>query len=283
MDFSIHPFIAWVIAWGATIGAVWFLFEKAEDTVTTKTRRAISHWLRNLEPAEALSNWPSMFATVFDRVFGERHLSCQCFWRSCVASLLAVALVSLVWGTLEFTQLTKLYYLSSSFYEGYFLLIFSLSIVVWNLIPDYLSLLESRYIIRWMSGGYSMVRVFAFLVFDFVATGIIFLVPYLGIIAALGEDPRLGFTAFLRNGPTLSSPVGILFYSTYVTSVWVWLYSLSGLVVKIASHFGPLLGNLKVILDIENKPLRSMGFVSIALVSLLYLAVPIWRLISKGT
>jgi len=65
MDFSIHPFIAWVIAWGATIGAVWFLFEKAEDTVTTKTRRAISHWLRNLEPAEALSNWPSMFATVF--------------------------------------------------------------------------------------------------------------------------------------------------------------------------------------------------------------------------
>ncbi len=75
MEFSIPPFLAYVAAWGATIAGIGYLFEKAEDTVTGETQQAISRWLRNLSPVGALSNWPAMFAAVFDRVFGERHLS----------------------------------------------------------------------------------------------------------------------------------------------------------------------------------------------------------------
>ena len=52
-----------------------------------------------------------------------------------------------------------------------------------NLIPDYISLLESRLVIRWMSSRASLSRIVALLVLDVVATAAVFL---------LGFDLRLG-------------------------------------------------------------------------------------------
>jgi len=62
----------------------------------------------------------------------------------------------------------------------------------------------------------------------------------------------------------------IFLLSTYFTSVWVWLFALSGLTVRAAAYFGMGISRLSSVLDIENKPLRSMGFVSIALCPLLW-------------
>jgi len=145
MDFSIPPFLAYVAAWGATIGAVWFLFEKAEDTVTPEIKQGISGWLRKLDPAGRLSNWPSMFAAVFDRVFGERHLSWRCFWRSCVASLVAVIIPTLVWAAIRPVEMTS--FIQQYTKGGAIWGIFGISAIL-NFLPDYISLLESRYIIR---------------------------------------------------------------------------------------------------------------------------------------
>ena len=70
---------------------------------------------------------------------------------------------------------------------------------------------------------------------------------------------------------------GIFFYSTFFTSAWIWLYALSGLALKTAQHIGLGINCLKNILDIENKPIRSMGIVTIVLVSLLFLVIPFFR------
>jgi hypothetical protein len=64
---------------------------------------------------------------------------------------------------------------------------------------------------------------------------------------------------------------GIFFYSTYFTSVWVWLYVLSGFVVILGRYLGLGFGFLKRIFDIDNKPIRSLGYVSILLVTVVYL------------
>ncbi len=75
--------------------------------------------------------------------------------------------------------------------------------------------------------------------------------------------------------------MGVWFYSTFFTSVWVYLYVISGLIVK-AGSFIEILGSfIRKIFDIDNKPLRSMGYVCMVLVSLIFLIVPFIELFFK--
>ena len=78
------------------MGGLWILFSRAETVASPEAKAAITSWLRNVKPEGTLSNWPSTFADVFDSVFGKKHLSWRCFWRSCIASFLAVSVVGLI-------------------------------------------------------------------------------------------------------------------------------------------------------------------------------------------
>ena len=68
-------------------------------------------------------------------------------------------------------------------------------------------------------------------------------------------------------------PPGTYFYTTFFTSIWVWIYALSGFTVKLAAK----LNWLKGILDIDKKPLRSMAMVSILIVTIIFVVVPFLR------
>ena len=100
MDFSVSPFIAYILALSGTCGFIWFLFSKAEDTLNDETKKSISDWLKNLDPIEPATNWPEQFAAVFDRIFGQKHLSWRCFSRSCIASIISVIIMIIVWESI---------------------------------------------------------------------------------------------------------------------------------------------------------------------------------------
>ena len=79
----------------ATIGGIWALFDRAEKVVHPKIRERLSDWLTSKTPIQ-IADWPGMFASVFDRVFGEKHLSWKCFRRSAIVSLLSTGIMCLV-------------------------------------------------------------------------------------------------------------------------------------------------------------------------------------------
>ncbi len=183
------------------------------------------------------------------------------------------------------------------FFLEVFLAPFFLAVVL-NVVPDYVSLLETRYMILWMSRQRSSVRHMVLLLIDLAVTaaiGFMFIFgPYLLLMGSwpwevpaflwesiftLSWEPFVRQTEapFLPEGLFILLALGICFYSSFFTSVWVWLYALSGLAVRVVGYFGIGIRGLRGILDIESKPLRSMGFVSIALVSLLFLILPILR------
>lgn len=56
----------------------------------------------------------------------------------------------------------------------------------------------------------------------------------------------------------------------FLPSLWVWLYASSGLVLKVARRFDLGFDWFKRHLDVEKKPLQSLGLVSGVLVSLTY-------------
>jgi hypothetical protein len=68
-------------AGGVLAGIVWKFFERVEAVLNENTKLEIAVWLVDVKTAERVP-WPDTFAKVFDRVFGTKHLSWQCFWRS---------------------------------------------------------------------------------------------------------------------------------------------------------------------------------------------------------
>ncbi len=77
-------------------------------------------------------------------------------------------------------------------------------------------------------------------------------------------------------------PIGIFFGAAFFTSAWAWLYAMSGLVVKLAEYGGRGLGVLRNFLDIDKKPITSIGWVAMVLVSIGYwgLALARWLIAS---
>jgi hypothetical protein len=61
-----------------------------------------------------------------------------------------------------------------------------------------------------------------------------------------------------------------LWLPTFFTSIWLWLYAGSGFLLKAARHFDRYLGWFNRILDIEKKPLSSIGLVAGSIVAVIY-------------
>jgi len=279
------------------MGGLWVLFSHSEKVASPDAKKAITRWLKNVKLEGTPTTWPSTFVDVFDSIFGKKHLSWHCFWRSCVASLIAVIVVTSVWGVLRPKHFAGFFVdLRILLFSDVLLFFYGLALVLLNLFPDYVSLLESRYIIRRMSAvQHSPGRILSLLALDVVLTVSIFLAALFLFVSTVvyyfggTAEAVLGFYALaiddiLSHGVFLSSERGslswgIFFYSTFFTSVWVWLYALSGLVVKLAGYLDIGFSRLKWFLDIETKPLHSLGIISMLLVTLIYLGVSFYRLV----
>jgi hypothetical protein len=136
-------------AGGVLAGLVWKFFERVENILSDDTKREIAHWLLGIQTAKMLTSWPDTLASVFDRVFGTKHLSWRCFWRSSVASVASVGVISFV-----------LFLARPEIFRPIYIrfrdrpLIWVTCVIVANIIPDYVSLLESRLVLSWIKARF---------------------------------------------------------------------------------------------------------------------------------
>lgn len=262
---------SYVGAWLMTVLGIWFLFDRGEELANEETKKAVASWIGNWDPSVP-SNWPSTFASIFDRIFGEQHLTLKCVGRSSLASLAAVITFLLFFvaanGVEKFTAPL-----------GWILI---LMLLVPNIMADYISLLETRIVIKWIGRSHSIIKSVGFLIGDLVATTLIFTLPWMYImVSSLLLDPgwsvgrtldeflfqmlpEMVLSFPLREG---ASELGVYFYSTFFTSAWLWLFLFSGLLIKIASKIGGAFKTGLSLLNVEEQPIRSLGFVGIGVVS----------------
>lgn len=295
MEHNILYFSAWLGSWFLAIRITWWFFNKErEDTLRPEIKIIISNWLKNIKLEKEIANWPMTFAAVFDGIFGKKHFTRRCIIGSCIASFVAVLILTFFWWM---TRPDDFYgiFSKTSLYE--FLLIYLLITIFLNSIADYFSLLETRWIIDRIKDTNSTPKICGFLAIDFVATVFIFLAvmtislfPIIYIVSFFPENyGSNGYFEMLSHywgelyyAITLNSEcgnditVGVWLYSTFFTSIWVWLYFLSGLIVKIIVFLAKLLGWTIRILDIDNKPLRSIGVVCVVIVSVIFLSAFIY-------
>jgi len=229
--------------------SVAFIFYKAiangGEHLSKKVKENTTLWLRG----EYEGTWAQQFSLLMDKFFGEKHLSWNCFLRSSAVSIFFVFLLYFIFykaGCLE----TKVRTGENLSLAG----ALSLGMVL-NLIPDYLSLLETRWLLRWFQKIRSFwIHVFILLL-DLLFSGVIIwsAIALYGLITqgrVITPAEMIGvFSIF-----------SIFFYSTFFTSILAWLYWLSAVIMRIFCKTF-----IKNILDTEEKPFRSIALVAAGL------------------
>ncbi len=111
--------------------------------LANERKEYIALWLMGGDTRE---NWAKTFLSLFDALFGEKHLSLKCLIRSCIASLIAV---SGIWGLMIWSgTLTRVDFQDMTLTKALLL-----GIAV-NLGADYVSLTETR----WLLGRLPAIR-----------------------------------------------------------------------------------------------------------------------------
>lgn len=90
-----------IAAGGALAAAVWKSFEKAEGVLTQQAKKDLGRRLRLTSLKIGLisddyADWPKTFDELLKTVFGPKHLSFVCLWRSAAASLSVYAMFLIV-------------------------------------------------------------------------------------------------------------------------------------------------------------------------------------------
>jgi len=184
---------------------------------------------------------------MFDGLFGADHRSSRCILRSSIGSLLAVLVIWIAigqTGVLETRAQAVLAFPT--------LLVTGLLV---NTVTDYVSLLETRLLLRNMETRWTnpLAQVLILLI-DLVLSGaIIFGVLWLYSKTPLHVGQEFGLAELL----TAFSVYSVFFYSTFMTSVWVWVFVLGSLVIRAAARL-----KLARWTDLRGHPAEVLGTVA---------------------
>lgn len=272
-ELNMLSLVALFASWAVVTGGTWKLFERIEKVSSEAAKKSTSEWLLHLTFEDRFINWADTFSGAFDSIFGTRHFSWKCFLKSSVASMVAVLIISLFWGFVRPEQLEMLIESDEFWFNlsGIFIIA-----AILNLLPDYLSLLESRYIISRLRKSSSFSKQIMLLTLDLVVTFAIGFIAFLALWGAFGSNPIDGFISIVlplsieRNG---EPSWGIWFYSTFFTSIWIWLYILSGFLISIQKFARLAIRRFRWFFDIEKKPFISLGGIAIILITVAYMII----------
>jgi hypothetical protein len=291
----------------AVSGLVWSVADRLETVASKQSRRWLAELLSKANIEDLVKAWPQSVIHVFDFLFGKKHLSVKCFVRSSLVSIfIALSLVMMAVSTspVWVEMLTDVLQKPVPPHITQMIVFWS----VGSLLPDYLSLLQTRYVLNRMVVANTTRRIAGLVMLDFLATTLIarlsVIVVSAGLLAsqmhmdvgysfsrvfvdawqlALSIVPRLtyfpGLYAYYdETSGYFGMTTGPWLYATYLTSVWVWLHLIALLLVRWAQPLDSVLGRMRWLFDYRKQPFRTIGGVLAVLILLLFaIAWPMLR------
>jgi len=258
----------WAI-FGTTLALAGFilpLFTSAGQAAANDTKAKLSAWLNNMGGVgKDPFNWATVFTEFFDNLYDHKLFSKRRVFMSFITSIVLLIIIYIIWYLVSYDSL-------NGSLEG-----LKVDPILWiigigaalNLIPDYFSLQETRWILKLLKRTSGILSVLFLLICDLVLTLLIFLVG-MGVAVMIYEgglekELLLELAYILWGGLTIDSDY-IFFspfiYTTLFTSVWIYLYLISSGLIKIGVLLGKGTGKVFGLLDVERKPFLSLGVVS---------------------
>lgn len=281
--------------------SVYGFFALLESLASPAAKAGTTAWLQRIDISKITSHWPNNFARLFDRVFGDKHFTLDCFLRSCVASLCFVVLCLFVmflsgnylpWEDTLFKAEVRSGRAVDAEVSGYVIFWF---VLMFSLLPDYVCLLKTRYAIKLMQRSRGFFIHLPIFIIDIALVPVVWwTVSFIAwalfgywfgyiIWKVTGEDffAQVGFTAieFGYGYATLQQIVvssgwkssqAAFFYAEFFTTIWAVLYFLAGSVSRLMLGSQFVVTRLVRFFDVQKKPIQSIGFVAACLSALLW-------------
>jgi len=220
------------------------------DIFTKERKESISLWLWGCYEE---STWVEHFCDFFDAIFGKNHFRPKCIFFSALFSLVSVVIFYVLFGfcfdilgeekrsagNLSFLQILK---------YGFLI----------NFVADYISLLETRWLLHKFRAIRSFWAISAMLVLDIIITSTIIWLAINTYHWYKGYE-----TISIIKMLAAYSIFSIFFYSTFITSLWAWLYCISTWIMRLFSRTW-----LKDNVDIQEKPIELIAIISAIIIFL---------------
>lgn len=163
--------IEYIVAWATFVGSLLALFIYLSDGLEKSSKTRIANYIKGVSRRN-ISDWSVPFANLFDRLFTKDHLSFRCIIGSVATSTVAMFIVLLLMFAVN-PRLTERVSFSDLL----------LGVSLYNFIPDYISLFESRCVLYRMKKSESILSITGYLVLDIILTFFIFAILVSGVYA----------------------------------------------------------------------------------------------------
>ena len=271
------------------------VFWKSDDGISTQLKEDISLRLMCLKIPALTRGFYDLFVGIFDatlrveskddrnRSIFRRMLSFSCFIRSTLISVISCLfffLLIYLLGVFPNLNNNEIFIKIS---PGSIVTLVAVALFV-NAIPDYLSVIETRYILARINRSNSRYKAF-YLVLDVFLTYMIFIYYVTLVVVVFGDFdtnysavkylafllvPFIAPMALFQFSDRGLEVVAVLFFSTFMTSIWIWFFMISDFLVRKIGFLRKSLKIVKYVLPIEEFPLRSLGKVCGVILGILF-------------
>jgi hypothetical protein len=285
-----NQFLIYTAAWLGIISAIWNLFGYIAEVSSAEFNKKVTLWIESIGARKIKSESKEVIYGMFTRFFGEKHFSKKCLIRSCAYSTTIFALILLI--SILFAEDD----IPINSFDGFLLyILLLLPILLVMILQDFLSLYKTRVLLnivmkskRESLSGLIFIDVFTtFLLSVFISL----LFQYLKY-AVWGDDffggpnpfhnfSKTFFDHFYETSLQLSGS-GRIFITIYLGTFWILIVQLAGAFTKLSSK---TLGYFKIVksaIDIKEKPIKSLGVITIIWVTMAYLiSLPVFFILHK--
>ncbi len=264
--------------WISTIGAIWKLGKSADEIASPEAKSNVFEWVRSANPSTVIKNFSLTFEMAFDRIFGS-IVSFTGFYKSTLLTLALSIISYLIW--VVFFPFS--YIVTSRFDTIQIAGNLLIGVIAFNVIPDYLSLIKSRFAIYLMKGLQSWYQVLLIWVMDIVVTIIIFFAWYLytkhgtlpsqvDVWYAWHELTGGGISVLVFSNSVRTPPI-VFLVTTFFTVVWGFLYFVSGMMIKFGQKSDSVWASMQYILRFNEKPFQSLAASAVIVLTILFTVV----------
>ena len=232
-------------------GVIYMAFDRLEKLAGDQLRKKVLLFIKGQIEDKPIQQ----FSSLLDHLFGHKHFSWRCFL---VSSLVSTIAVSAVYAVLQLLDL-------GAKPHGVAIVNIIAGALVFNFIPDYISLWESRVIMRWLPRFKALGKALL-LILDFIITFAIFVSFYIGLLVStnievLKETEYSVFIKSLLEGNQAPRMMLATFISTFSTSLWIYLYLFGVGAAIMTRKWTPGIKLLQM-LKWEDQPIRAIGSIA---------------------
>ncbi|MEP6342234.1 MAG: hypothetical protein ABJ275_02885, partial [Maricaulaceae bacterium] len=200
------------------------------------------------------ADWADVFLSKFDEIYSPKMWSWKRLKSSAFSSLISVFVLFILFDGNFLNILGKRAVDDLTIYS---VVIFG---VILNLVPDFFSIAQTRWVIRTISKTKRFSWQVLLLLIDLLFTMLVILVPLI-IFQRIAYRVPVSINSALEPIASYRS-TSIFFYSTFLTSLSAWIFWISSLTIRLIS--GTFLKNT---LDIKGRPFLTMGVIGSVIVT----------------